>query len=129
VETVARFLEIERIRPDVALCSPAVRTRETLEIVTAGHPGLGVRLGVRFEEDLYLASLGALVSSVAGVEPDAQVVLLVGHNPGLAELAAWLDPDTSPPIPMPPAALAVFERRVDAWRDLARGAAELQRVV
>jgi phosphohistidine phosphatase len=110
------------LRPDRVLCSPATRARETLEIVVAGLPGLDVR----YQDDLYLASRPTLVASLAGVDPEVQTLLLVGHNPGLAELAAWLDPDVRPPLTLAPAALAVFELRVDDWSDLASGAAELR---
>lgn len=137
---VAGWLAREGIHPDVALCSTALRARETLrpiaELAEAagasaargsaaamGRPGLAIR----FDDSLYLASRETLVAALRSVDARADVVLLVGHNPGLAELVAWLDPDVRVrgPIAMAPAALARFAVRVDDWRDLVPGAAEL----
>ena len=77
--------------PDAVLCSPAVRTRETLAQVTAAGCPLPA---ARFEADIYDASLGDLLGAIerqlADV-PDTCRLWLIGHNPGLEQLVFHLD--------------------------------------
>ncbi len=124
-EGVARTLIREGWRPTRVLCSSARRAVETFEPIgqhaTDAPPMI--------EDDLYLASRSHLVERIRRLDPlvpDDGCVLVVGHNPGIAELAAWLDPDARGLGGFPPAALAVLALRVEAWDDLARGAAELE---
>jgi phosphohistidine phosphatase len=70
--------------PDVALVSPAVRTRQTFEAAASSLPD--VRLELR--RDLYEASAATLRQAAESC--DGETVLLVGHNPGVAALAAEL---------------------------------------
>lgn len=75
------------LRPTLALCSTARRARETLEAVEAQlHP----RPSVVVEPDLYVADARSLLERVAGVDGVVEVVLLVGHNPAISELARLL---------------------------------------
>ena len=55
-------------------------------------------------EELYLAEPEAYITAVRRHAPDAQRVLLVGHNPGLEALALIL---TGDPVSLPPAGLVV----------------------
>ncbi|MGH0038342.1 MAG: SixA phosphatase family protein [Myxococcota bacterium] len=123
---VGAWLERGGVRPDRVLCSSAARARETWAAIEAVLGAADAPIDTRLEDDLYLASRPTLVETLARLGPGADCILVVGHNPGLSELAAWLDPDAREPIRMPPAALALFELRVDDWGDLAPGAAELQ---
>src|SRR5512145_3409209 len=66
-------------RPQLLLCSPALRARETLEGLRGA---LGAAPRVEEDEALYLASAGRLLTKLQALpDPEAQV-LLVGHNPG-----------------------------------------------
>lgn len=76
--------------PDLVLCSDAARTRETLD-------GLDLpEARVEFRADLYQANADAILRTVE--EAEAECVLLVGHNPGIAEAArrACAMPPTDP---------------------------------
>lgn len=75
------------VRPDLVLCSTAERARATLARVL---PRLKGEPRVLFEAGLYLASAGALLDRLCQVDPGVGEVLLVGHNPGLGELAVLL---------------------------------------
>lgn len=71
---------------DLALCSTAVRTRETWKL--AVHE-LAHRPKTVYEERLYEASPGELIAVLNETPDDARNVILVGHNPsvqGLAEI-------------------------------------------
>lgn len=67
---------------DAVLCSPSVRTRETLALAAPGS-------AADFDARIYEASPGDLID-VLDAAAGAGRVLLVGHNPGLEQLLALL---------------------------------------
>jgi phosphohistidine phosphatase len=89
---VASALADVGLIPDLALVSAAVRTRETWAAMSGLLPGCEVR----FEEGLYLAEAPEMQRQVRSAGA-ASVVLLVGHNPGLQELAEALMAEASGP--------------------------------
>ena len=89
-------------RIDLAVVSPAVRARQTWELVSAP---LSEPPPTRFEDRVYAASAGALLDIVRALPDDATTVVLVGHNPGLEDLASAL---TGRWVSMPTSALAVI---------------------
>lgn len=103
-EAAGRWLAGQGLQPDRVLCSPARRTRETLEAVL-GIIGYAEQ---RLDESIYEATPGTLIGLLQGQE-DVERLLLVGHNPGLERLVALLDSgQTSDYRGMPPAAVAVL---------------------
>lgn len=72
---------------DLVLCSSAQRARETAELALAGF---GPAPKIRYEEGLYLASREALMQRLREIDERREAVLVVGHNPGLHELALAL---------------------------------------
>jgi phosphohistidine phosphatase len=73
--------------PELILCSSAERTRETLDLLM---PGFAAAPIVAVERGLYLAGAEAMLARLRGVEDPVERVLLIGHNPGLHELALLL---------------------------------------
>jgi phosphohistidine phosphatase len=82
---------------DLVLCSSAARTRETLEFVVAGY---AQRPRCMIEDGLYLAGCDKLLERVGQIDESIAAVLLIGHNPGLHELAVALADPGSPWSPM-----------------------------
>lgn len=76
--------------PDLVLCSPARRARETWHGVALS---LSRAPEVRYDDKIYAASALELLHLISDVEANIGTVLLVGHNPGLSQLSALLDPD------------------------------------
>jgi phosphohistidine phosphatase len=111
------------VRPDLVLCSTAVRTRATFDLVA---PALGTP-EVEFDGAIYHAWEKDLVERLRGVGPDYEGVMMIGHNPGLHELGALLAPPGPPAFPT--GALAELRIDVDDWKDLRPGAAELLQLV
>ena len=74
-------------RIDLALVSPARRARETWELVSAHLEPLPP---ARFEDRVYAASADQLLDIVHDVPDTVQTVLIVGHNPGMEQLASRL---------------------------------------
>jgi phosphohistidine phosphatase len=84
-EAAGRWLLDHGYMPDRVVCSTARRTRETTEQALAA---LGY-VEVRFEPRIYDATPGMLIQ-IADEHRDIPRVMLVGHNPGLEQLAALL---------------------------------------
>ena len=102
------WLREQGLLPDRVLCSPAARTRETLAVLG----DLGV-VEVREEPSIYEASPGTL-ASLADANRDAERLLLVGHNPGLEQLAALMHSgQTGDYRGMPPGGIAVLTLPLD----------------
>ncbi len=70
---------------DLALVSPATRTRETYELVSAAFASAPT---MAVDERIYAASTRALLTVLAEVADGVEQVLMVGHNPGV-EMLAW----------------------------------------
>jgi phosphohistidine phosphatase len=81
---------------DLVLCSPALRTRETASLVLAGFVPPPP---VAFEDGLYLASRSELMKRLRRLDEATRTVLVIGHNPGLHELALALAAADSPSFP------------------------------
>jgi phosphohistidine phosphatase len=84
-EAAGRWLAEHKLVPDCVLCSPARRTRETMEAVLAAVGYVDQRL----DERIYEATAGTL-AELADIHRDTDRLLLVGHNPGLEHLAALM---------------------------------------
>ncbi|MFI5632312.1 SixA phosphatase family protein [Streptomyces sp. NPDC051664] len=69
---------------DLALCSTAVRTRETWKLAVHEMPH---RPRTVYEERLYEASLGELIALLNETPDDVQNLLLIGHNPSMHAVA------------------------------------------
>jgi phosphohistidine phosphatase len=76
-----------RARPTLVLCSSALRTVQTLERVVAE---LAEEPERSIEPGLYLASAATLLERIRDVGPEHAEILVIGHNPGIAELADGL---------------------------------------
>lgn len=103
------WLREHGLLPDRVLCSSALRARQTLQ-------GLGDLGGAAVQEEaaIYAASPGTL-AALADANRDAGRLLLVGHNPGLEQLAALMHSGQSGDYRgMPPGAIAVLRLPADA---------------
>jgi len=78
---------------DLVLCSSARRTAETAELVLAGFV---VPPRILLEDELYLAGRLALLRRLLRLDEADRAVLVIGHNPGLHELALALAEADSP---------------------------------
>jgi phosphohistidine phosphatase len=129
---IAAHLRSEGIRPALVLCSSARRTRDTLAAV---QPSLDETTEVRVEDGLYGAGATAIVALLRTVDAAVPSVMVIGHNPGLEDLALALAGDGAETAvrqlrtKFPTGALATLELRSSAWPELAFGDAFLLSVV
>lgn len=109
-EAAGRWLSEQGLVPDRVLCSPARRTRETLESVM-GTIGF---VEQRLVEQIYEATPGTLAALV-DEHREAERLLLVGHNPGLERLAALMHSGQSGDYRgMPPGGIVVLDFEAEA---------------
>jgi phosphohistidine phosphatase len=126
---MGQFLRKAKLKPDLILCSPSRRTRETLALAV---PKTWAKVSnVRFEEQMYEASAKTLFKLLRALPDEAAHVLVVGHNPGLQELAISLCPPGTPAREefkekLPTAAVASFTFDTERWRSLKPATGELQ---
>ena len=79
---LAKYLRRKKIQPALVLCSPSLRTRQTLEAVVSS---LGKRAVVEVVPQLYAASEQELLARLQALPESVSSVMLVGHNPGATQ--------------------------------------------
>jgi phosphohistidine phosphatase len=129
---MGRYMRDRNYLPALVLCSTAVRTRETLDMVL---PALEVSPKVRYEDSLYLAEWPRLLETLRAAPTEASPLLLIGHNPGLEQLAIALlaKPKTAAIRALaeamarkfPTTALAVLNFRGGSWDAVKPGTGRL----
>lgn len=143
-----RWLAESGYAPDAVVCSTALRARETWALaedgllaagrLAAGPLAAGLRAEgpgvppapslsptVRYDRRVYGATVLGLLMLIREFEPRWRTAMIVGHNPGLAELAMGLaGPSPEPPPAFPTAAVAVLGLP-GAWAEAEPGKARL----
>jgi phosphohistidine phosphatase len=123
---MARYLRKNGFAPELLLVSTSARTRQTADLVLRE-----IEAKADYRETLYLAEAGKILHMVHAIAPAIGSVMVVGHNPGIEELATLLARE---PVrrkerarrdvleeKFPTAALAVLDFDVEKWRDLRPG--------
>jgi len=128
---IGRWLRAHGYVPDIVICSTALRTRQTWDLVA---PELDGSAQVQFEPRAYAASALTLLYLCRELPTTCHAALLIAHNPGIEELAGSLgrarqgSARQGAPEPaglrFPTAAVAVFEF-TGAWSALTPGEANL----
>jgi phosphohistidine phosphatase len=124
---VGRWLGASGYVPDAVVCSTARRARETWDLAATGLAAAvpGAAPAVRYEPRVYEATVLGLLMLVREFDAGWRTALIVGHNPGLAELTVGLaSPDSAPPQAFPTAAVAVLGLP-GPWAEAAPGEARL----
>ena len=128
---MARHIRAEKWEPALVLCSTAARTRETWALMA---PVLKTNPKVQFERALYLAAWPALLAIVQRTPTDVPSLMVIGHNPGLEQLALALALQPKTPSEraraetlskkFPTCALALLEFE-GGWREVKAGTGRL----
>jgi phosphohistidine phosphatase len=114
-----RWLAVHVDRIDLAVVSTAERARATWDLVSAE---LAEPPPTRYDDAVYAASADRLLAVVHRLTEELRRVVLVGHNPGLEELAEELVGDR---VLLPTSALAVVDL-AGPWRSAGRGRGSLR---
>ena len=122
---VGHYLRRAGVRPDLVLCSSAIRARQTLESLDLANS-----VEIRIEPDLYGASAGDLLSRIRKVPARVVSLLLIAHNPGIELLARSLTGDgLSDAEKFPTGAVAEFVVSVSEWEEIGPGSVRLHAFV
>ncbi|MEV1288339.1 histidine phosphatase family protein [Micromonospora sp. NPDC049679] len=136
--------------PDLVICSPAKRTRQTwhgvaLALAEATAPAArldraesSVAAGaspettrstsapvVRYEDTVYTGGAEELLALVREADEPVSAILLIGHNPAISELSALLDPALTEDSDGLRTSSVAVHRLTGSWRECAPGAASL----
>ncbi len=119
-KTMGKFLVASGTLPDRIVTSTAKRARTTLELACKAG---GLTAPVREARELYGAGPTDLLREIHAADDAADVLLLVGHQPGWGETVSRLIGGGA--VQFPTAALARVDVDVQQWRDVAFGRGEL----
>ncbi|RAI44888.1 SixA phosphatase family protein [Rhodoplanes roseus] len=131
-DRIGAYMARHHLVPDRVLCSTAQRTRDTWAHVA--HQ-LGEPPAAEFERRIYDASLERLLAVVKDIPEEAHAALVVGHNPGLHQLATALiatgDVEDRERLreKLPTGGLVVIDFAVDHWKAIRPQGGRLDRFV
>jgi phosphohistidine phosphatase len=128
---IGAYMARHGLVPDLALVSPATRAEETWALVAKALPTAPKLVE---EEGIYNAGRDKLIGIIRKAR-DAHVLLVVGHNPGLHELAVSLiasgDVEARERVneKLPTTGLVVIDLPFDDWSRLHPNAGRIERFV
>ena len=117
------WLRQKQLKLELVLCSPAARARETAELVISSAKQSCV---VNYVPAIYESGAETLLQLVSQIDNSASVVLLVGHNPAIAELTALL---TNAVKPFSAGTVAKMDFDVSSWTEVGLGNGTLVEIV
>jgi phosphohistidine phosphatase len=118
---VGRYLRDNHVRPELVLCSPATRARQTLELLQ-----LAPTTEVLIDDQLYGAAPSELLTRLQDIPARINSAMLIGHNPAVEQLARLvLNDPAALPEKYPTGAIADLRLPIDRWHDLVPGAGTL----
>jgi len=105
------------VRPDLIISSPAKRARKTAKIIAAQieYPGKKIQ----WTESLYAAETLILLQILHKIEDSVEQLMLVGHNPGLTQLAELLTKEQIDNIPT--TGIFAVGLDIESWGQAAEG--------
>jgi phosphohistidine phosphatase len=120
---MGKVIRERKLKPDLILCSPSKRTKQTIKLVSEAAE---FKTKVAFEERIYEASSAQLLEVLKEQGGKSDAILLVGHNPGMADLLTTL---TGALEPFPTAALAAIDLDIEKWKAITGSAGKLRWIV
>ena len=109
----SQCVESQCMKPDLILSSPAIRARQTAEVFAKCFSKARLQL----LEELYLCAPKPMLAAIQQVEGNAMHLLVVGHNPGISELADQLAEDRRIDG-MPTASIVTMQFEIKKWQAL-----------
>ena len=130
--TIGAYMTSHALVPDRVLVSTATRCQETWKYAAAAFAAAPAAASV---EKLYNATQHALLAVISGADADAHTLLVIGHNPGLHDLALMLiaagDVDLRERLreKLPTCGLVIIDFAFDDWSRLHPRSGRLERFV
>lgn len=111
---MGKVLAKAHISPDLILSSPAVRAKKTA-VKIAKQVNCNTHL-IRYDETLYEADYRTIADAVKSIPSTQKTVFLIGHNPGLTELAQYISGHSIDNIPT--CGIVCVKLKEDDWRSI-----------
>ena len=115
LQKMSKRLAQRHVKPDLIMSSPALRALATAKAIAKGFDRELNAIVVN--DRLYAASADALIDVIEGIDDKWGRVMLVGHNPGITDLAHHYASEVAH---MPTCAIVVFGFDVEAWSGLGK---------
>ena len=114
---MGKRLKEREIYPDLMISSPARRAFSTAKRIAKI---LGYKKeGIKTEKKLYHAGEEQILSVIKTLSDKFEVVMVIGHNPGLTEFVNTFKDDEGQIIDnIPTCGIVAFEMKVDRWKDI-----------
>jgi phosphohistidine phosphatase len=118
---IGAYLASRKLYPQLVLCSSARRAAQTWELASAA---LARDVKVTHSKSLYMAMPREMLKRIQRTPAEIECLLLVGHNPGIADLAGWLcgegddEKRTALARKYPTGAIAVIDFDVGSWGEV-----------
>lgn len=118
---MAKLLKNRDEKPDLIICSPSNRTKQTLEYFIKELEYK--KDEVVFKEKLYVASFDNLLKIIRNIDDSYEIVCLIGHNPGICDLVNYLLGKSFENIPT--CGIVQINFDVKKWVDISKNNSEL----
>ena len=120
IKTIANYLKLNNITPDIILSSSALRAQITSEKIanTIGYNGK-----VHYMNELYSSDPETIVNILSLQDDDDNSIFVVGHNPTLTELANFLAKEDIKKIPTSGVVAIKFD--IDSWEEIDENSGDL----
>jgi phosphohistidine phosphatase len=109
---IAKVIKKKDLIPDLILCSSAVRTKETVEVLT---DVLDYDGEIIYSDELYMGEPQDFVNALKDLDEKYETVLIVGHNPGLEAYLQIIDGEIEA---VPTGGLGYLVLVLDDWKDI-----------
>ncbi len=130
-ERLAAFMKQEDIFPDFVISSSAVRTLQTARTLFGNLlKKEGLKIESHFARDLYQAPADELLNHIRSINDNVSTLLVVAHNPGIAELAHFLSRGTLADFTTEykPCTMTWLTADVESWKDLSAADTRIKKV-
>lgn len=109
---MGEVLQKQELNPQIIISSPAERAKQTAVLTKEAAQ---INTEITYVEEIYEASPRTLLNIVAQIADENEMVLVVGHNPGLEGFIKILTGET---CALPTAALVKIDLKIDSWQEL-----------
>ncbi len=110
---MGKLLKSKKLVPDIILSSTAERSKMTAKLLAKSSKYKGK---IQYLDTLYMAEPSNILKAIQKYGKDSDVVVLVGHNPGMEAFVQIL---TGKVECLPTASIAYITAKIDNWKDLA----------
>jgi len=118
---IGKWISENEFKPDLIVCSTALRTRQTLDLVqeNAGWK----ELSIDFDEQIYLASPDSVLRLIRSLGDEIESAMIIGHQPFTGVVASALLSGRH--LEVPTGCLIGMDLNTESWSGAGRSAAKL----